>query len=71
MNLFEVFFNRWQCAVFWRYAVDDLCQLDDRISGAEYRPSSQRHHDAGSIDLLHVGGVPRWQNALMAGGRAL
>ena len=60
MNLLDIYhlrLSRWQCAVFWRYSVDDLYQLDDGIYCAGYRLSSHRHHDAGRTGLLHVGGV--------------
>lgn len=48
MNLLEVIhlgLNRWQYAVFWRYAVDDFHQLDDWVHRSRYRISSHRHHD--------------------------
>ena len=65
MNLLEGIYhlglNRWQCAVFWRCTVDDFHQLDDGIYSAGYRFNSYRNHDASCTDLLHVGGVSRWQ----------
>ena len=60
MNLLDIYhlrLGRWQCAIFWRYSVDDFHQLDDWLYRAGHWLSDHRHHDAGCTGLLHVGGV--------------